>query len=200
MLQEHPYFLKLIRQLLGIISLLFFPRAVTLSLLQDQTPNLVVTIFVVTVSLFHVGCYPSSERVLAQTHLKNYEQLLTVTHIEPTNNSAFILFWVVFVCLFSSRIWLARALEDWGEHVEGGMVCVSCICCTGTVLLDLEHTGNTTCRDCDPLSCHLQYIYCFSYKLFFFLCSILFTSKKCSLSTSMHQFFVNKKQLKENRQ
>lgn len=200
MLQEHPYFLKFIRQLLGIISLLFFPRAVTLSLLRDQTPNLVVTIFVVTVSLFHVGCYQSSERVLAQTHLKNYEQLLTVTQIEPTNNRAFILFWVFFVCLFSSRIWLVRALEDWGEHVDGGMVSVSCICCTGTVLLDLEHTGNTTCRDCDPLSCHLQYIYCFSCKLYFFLCSILSTSKTCSLSTSMRQFFVNKKQLKENRQ
>lgn len=169
MLQEHPYFLKFIRQLLGIISLLFFlPRAVTHSLLQDQTPNLVVTVFVVTVSLFHVGCcYQSAERVLAQTHLKNYEQLLTATHIESTNNSAFLFcfgrgFFVCFQQTSSSRIWLVRALEDRGEHMEGDMACVSCICCPGMVLLDLRHTGNITCWDCDPLSCHLQYIYCLS--------------------------------------
>lgn len=101
------YFLKFIIQLLGIISLLVFPRAVTLSLLQDQTPKLAVTVFVATVSLLHVGCYQSSERVLAQTHLKNYEQLLTVTQVESTNNSAF-LFWAGFFVCFqqtsSSRI------------------------------------------------------------------------------------------------
>lgn len=102
MLQEHPYFLKFIRQLLGIISLLFFARAVTLSLLQDQTPNLVVTLLVVTVSFFHAECYQSSEQRLVHTHLKNYEQLLTVTYIETTSNSAFYFVLAGLFNLFSA--------------------------------------------------------------------------------------------------